>query len=70
MSDEIMKGEMLFTRITKLEDIRESNRIKKEICESCMKDLKGIFSDDQLKRFEDSFYKAFAGVVLGRRKEK
>ena len=56
-------------RITKLEDIRESNHIKKEICESCMEDLKGVFSDDQLKRFEDNFYKAFAGVVLGERRK-
>lgn len=49
----------------KLEDIRESDRIKKEICESSMEDLRGVLSDDQLKKFEDAFYKATAGVVLG-----
>ena len=53
--------------IITLEDIRESNRIKKETCESCMEDLKGVLSDDQMKMFEWVFYRAFAGVVLGKR---
>lgn len=57
-------------KIIPMEDIRESNRIKKEICESCMEDLKGVFSDDQLEGFEDSFYDATAGVVLGKRADK
>lgn len=48
------------------EDIKESNCLKKRICENCMEELKGIFSDDQLKRFEESFYKATAGAVLER----
>jgi len=52
------------------EDIRKSNRLKKEICESCMEELKGIFTDDQLKRFEESFYKATNNMVLERREGK
>lgn len=50
------------------EDIKESIHIKKEICESCMEDLKGVLSDDQLKKFEETFYDAVAGVVLGKKK--
>lgn len=49
------------------EEIKESNRIKKETCESCMWDLKGVLSDDQMKMFEDAFYRATAGVVLEKR---
>lgn len=55
-------------RTITLKDIRESNRIKKEICESCMEDLKGVLSDDQLKKFEETFYDAVAGAVLGKKK--
>lgn len=50
-----------------LKDIRESNHIKKEICESCMEDLKDVLSDDQLKKFEEVFYEATANAILGRR---
>ena len=49
------------------EDIKESNCLKKRICENCMEELKGIFSDDQLKLFEESFYRATAGVILERK---
>lgn len=52
-----------------LKDIRESNRIKNEICESCMEDLKDVLSEDQLKKFEEVFYEATAGVVLGERRK-
>lgn len=47
-----------------MNDIKESNCLKKKICENCMEELKDVFSDDQLKKFEESFYKATAGVVL------
>ena len=50
-----------------LKDIKESNRIKKETCESCIEDLKGVLSDDQLKKFEEVFYEATANAILGRR---
>lgn len=53
-----------------LKDIRESNRIKNEICESCMEDLKDVLSDDQLKKLEEVFYGATANAILGRRKGK
>jgi len=53
-----------------VEDIQESSCLKKEICESCMEELKGIFTDDQLKRFEESFYKATNNVALERREGK
>lgn len=54
-------------RTITLKDIRESNRIKKEICESCMEDLKGVLSDDQLKKFEEVFYEVTTNAILGRR---
>ena len=38
-----------------LEDIRESGHIKVETCKSCMEDLKGIFTKEQLQWFEDIF---------------
>lgn len=57
-------------RITKLEDINESNRIKNETCKSCMEDLKGVLSDDQMKKFEEAFHKVTANAILERRKRK
>lgn len=33
------------------ECIKESNRIKKETCKSCMEQLKDVLSDEQLKKF-------------------
>ena len=53
-----------------IRDIKESNRIKKEICENCMEDLKSVLSDDQLKKFEEVFYEVTTNAILGRRKGK
>lgn len=50
-----------------IKNINESNRLKKKICENCMEELKGIFSDNQLKRFEDVFYSALNGCILKRK---
>lgn len=52
-----------------IKNIKESNRLKKKICENCMEELKGVFSDDQLKKFEESFYKATADVVLEKKED-
>ncbi len=41
----------------------ESNNMQHEACENCKKQLKGILSDDEIKLFEDSFYKATKGYV-------
>lgn len=49
--------------------IVESNRIKHEACENCKNQLKGILSDDEIKLFEDSFYKATEGYVFKRKEE-
>jgi hypothetical protein len=38
--------------IITLENIRESNRIKKETCKSCMEQLKGVLSNEQLEKLE------------------
>ncbi len=53
--------------IITLEDIKESNRIKKETCKSCMEQLKGILSNEQLEKFEDAFYSAVNGYILKRK---
>ena len=50
-----------------LEDIRESNRIKKETCKICMEQLKDVLSDKQLEQFEDAFYSAVNGYILKRK---
>lgn len=50
-----------------VEDINESNRLKKETCESCMEELKGVLSEEQLKKFEKAFYKSAANVILERK---
>ena len=49
------------------EYIKESNRIKKEACKSCKKQLKNVLSDEQLERFEDVFYSAINGYILKRK---
>lgn len=51
-------------RVIELEDIKESNRLKKETCESCIEELRGVLSKEQLKKFEEAFYKSAASVVL------
>lgn len=52
-------------------DKREvSNNIKREACENCKNQLKGILSDDEMKLFEDSFYKATERYVFKRKGEK
>ena len=50
-----------------LEDIRESNRIKKETCKNCMEQLKDVLSNEQLNKFEDAFYSAVNGYILKRK---
>lgn len=50
-----------------LEDIKESNRIKKETCKSCTEQLKDVLSDKQLEKFEDAFYSAVNGYILKRK---
>ena len=49
------------------EYIKESNRIKRETCKSCMEQLKGILSNEQLEKFEDAFYSAVNGYILKRK---
>lgn len=50
-----------------LEDIRESNRIKRETCKNCIEQLKDVLSDNQLEQFEDAFYSAVNGYILKRK---
>lgn len=42
--------------ITIIDDIRESNRIKKEVVKNCRSDLKDKLTPEQLDKFEDIFY--------------
>lgn len=52
---------------TIMKDIIASNRIKKEACESCKKDLQGILTSEQPEKFEDVFYSAAKGYILRRK---
>lgn len=39
-----------------IDDVRESNRIKKEVIQNCRSDLKDKLTPEQLDKFEDIFY--------------
>ncbi len=54
-----------------IEEIRESNRLKKEKCEEAKAAMRDILSDEQLEKFDGVFDrvvgKVFRGVVLRQR---
>lgn len=50
-----------------IEEIQKSNQLKKETCKSCMEQLNGILSNEQLEKFEDAFYSAVNGYILKRK---
>lgn len=51
-----------------MEEIIESNRIKKEACNNCKDVLKDKLTPEQLQKFEDVFYSA-SKEYLFKRKE-
>ena len=57
----------LYMMLLTLKDIRESERLKKEVCESCMERLRDIFTDEQLEKFEFVFYSAVKEYILKRK---
>lgn len=50
-----------------IEKIQKSNQLKKETCKSCMEQLKGVLSNEELEKFEDAFYSAVNGYILKRK---
>ena len=50
-----------------IEEIQKSNQLKKETCKSCMEQLKGVLSNEELEQFEDAFYSAVNGYILKRK---
>lgn len=52
-----------------MEDIIESNRLKKEACDNCKDALKNKLTPEQLQKFEDAFYSASKGCLFSRKKE-
>lgn len=50
-----------------MEDIVESNRIKKEACESCKDALKEHLTPDALEQFDKIFYSAAEGYLFKRK---
>lgn len=50
-----------------MEDIIESNRIKKEACNNCKKALKDKLTPEQLEKFENAFYSAAEGCLYKRK---
>lgn len=53
-----------------MEDVIESNRLKKEACDNCKEDLKDKLTPEQLQKFEDAFYSAAKSNLFSRKKEK
>lgn len=55
-------------KIIGIEDIRESNRLKKEKCREAKEAMRDMLSDEQLKEFDSVFddvmEKVFKGVLL------
>ena len=52
-----------------MEDIIESNRLKKEECDNCKDDLKDKLTTEQLQKFEDVFYTAARKYLFSMKKE-
>lgn len=52
-----------------MEDIIESNRLKKEACDNCKEDLKDKLTPEQLQKFEDVFYSVAKGFLFSRKKK-
>lgn len=52
-----------------MEDIIESNRLKKEAVENCKDALKDKLTPEQLQKFEDVFYTAAKKYLFSRKKE-
>lgn len=50
-----------------MEDIIESNKIKKEACNNCKDALKDKLTPEQLEKFEDPFYSAAEGYLFKRK---
>ena len=50
-----------------IEEIIESNRIKKEACNNCKEELKDKLTPEQLQKFEDAFYSASKGYLFKRK---
>lgn len=52
-----------------MEDIIESNRLKKEACDNCKDALKDKLTPVQLQKFEEAFYTTAKGYLFSRKKE-
>lgn len=53
--------------VVTMEDIIESNRLKKEACNNCKEELKDKLTPEQLQKFEDAFYSASKGCLFKRK---
>lgn len=50
-----------------LEDIKESDRLKREKCSEMKEAMKNILSEEQLEKIEDVFYIVTNGCLLKRK---
>ena len=55
--------------VVTMENIIETNTIKKEICDNYMDALKDKLTPEQLQKFEDVFYTAAKKYLFSRKKE-
>lgn len=47
-----------------IEEIRESNRLKKEKCKEAKAAMRDILSDEQLEKFDNVVGKVLKGILL------
>ena len=55
--------------VVTMEDVIESNRVKKEAVENCKDALKDKLTPEQLQKFEDVFYSTAKGYLFSKKKE-
>ena len=53
-------------KIITIEDIgkKKSDRLKREVCNKCMEQLRGVLSAEELQKFEETFYSAADGYLF------
>lgn len=44
--------------VIRIKKVIKSNQLKRRVCNGCVERLKGVLTDEQIKRFEKAFYLA------------
>ena len=54
--------------IIKIEKAIRSNQLKKKVCDSCVERLKGVLTNEQIKKFKEAFYGTSEEYLFSERK--